>query len=985
MKYTKQITTLLILLFVIGGVYAVTPTLSKTANQKNVDEWVNFTYSSLTPRERIAQLFMPVIDLEKNDAKVLIEKYVKEQKVGGLIYSQSSIANYAKSVNYAQSISSTPLMIAIDGEWGVGMRLSDAISFPKNLILGAIQDDKLLYEYGKEVGRQCRELGIQINFAPVLDVNTNPLNPVIGYRSLGDIPENVSRKGIAYSKGLEDSKVLSVAKHFPGHGATDVDSHKELPVVNKNIAELKLVDLFPFRQYVNSGLSGIMVGHIEVPVIEKEEKLPASMSYSIVTDLLQNKIGFRGLIFTDALGMSGAKVEGSSSVKALMAGNDVLLSPLNVKNGIDAIEQALKDGVVSEKSIEEKCKKVLRYKYILGCNKPKPVEIEGLEERINSSGSKALENRLWSNAITVFKNPQKILPITDLANNNILLIENNCKEFTRSLKLYADVKVISSDEINNQTLAPYNTIIIPLQNNSIHTQNLLKTLAESGKNVIAAFFGSPYSVSAFKNIFLNSNNVAAVMAFNDSKLAQNYAAQAIFGGIAVKGRLPVSIPGLCEGGAGFSYPAIRLGYSTPLEVGVDEKLITFIDSIANVGVKTNAFPGCQVLIAKDGKVICNKSFGYLDSSREIKVDENTLYDLASVSKATGTLPGIMKACDKNLLSIDAPIGNYILQLRGTEKGKTSVRDYLFHQTGMPPSLNMFDIMLDSNSYSAPLFKKSKDKTHIILVDGDTYADKNARLRTDILSTKETPEFNRQICKNLYGSKATYDTIMWNIYNCKLRHPKNYVYSCLNFCLLMNAEENVTKVPHDVFVEKNIFNPLGAYHTLYNPLSKFKTSQIAATEKDNLLRKQTLVGYVHDELADFSGGVQGNAGLFSNANDLAKLCQMWLNKGVYGGERLLSEKTVAIFTTDKSKISRRGLGFDKPDKTNDDNSPTCSEAPATAYGHLGFTGTCFWVDPTNDIIYIFLCNRVNPTRDNQAFSDLDIRPRIFEEVYKCLLK
>ena len=429
----------------------------------------------------------------------------------------------------------------------------------------------------------------------------------------------------------------------------------------------------------------------------------------------------------------------------------------------------------------------------------------------------------------------------------------------------------------------------------------------------------------------------------------------------------------------------RLGYTTPTLAGLKSTMEWRIDSLVNVGLETKAFPGCQVLVAKDGNVIFDKSYGTLDFVNNIKVTDGTLYDLASVSKATGTLSGVMKAYDEGLFELDVPASNYIDGLKGGDKADITVRELLYHESGMPAAVNMFNMMMDTATYSGKLIEKKYSDTYSIKIENGAYGHKDARLRQDILSSKPSERFNIEASKGIYVGQETLDTIMSRIYNIKLRDTKKYNYSCLNFCLLMNMEENVTGRPHNEWVDETIFAPLGAYTTCYRPLNSWSKNEIAPTEKDNYLRRQTVHGYVHDETANFSGGVQGNAGLFSNANDLAKLCQMWLNGGEYGGERILSEETVKLFTESKSPTCRRGLGFDKPDKRNERNSPTCREASAATYGHLGFTGTCFWVDPDTNLIYIFLSNRVNPTRNNPAFSKLNIRPNIFSEVYKAIKK
>jgi len=966
---------------------AIKPSLIFQRSISKNQQWVDSVYKTLSERERVAQLFIPMVDPRSGaSSKATIAKWIKTEKMGGLLFSKGSLADYASMTNYAQSIASVPVLMTFDGEWGLSMRIKETPRFPYNMGLGAISNEKLLYEYGREMARECREIGIHVNFAPVFDVNSNPSNPVIGYRSFGEDPTRVSRLGVAYSRGLEDGGVLSVSKHFPGHGDTSVDSHKALPTVSHDRTTLNMVDLLPFNQYVNAGLSGVMVGHLSVPALDKSGT-PASLSKTITTDLLRDDMGFEGLIFTDALAMKGANSSLNNCVAAIIAGADVLLGSNSPSKDLDAVMAAIKSGKITSKMIETRCKKVLAYKYALGLTVEKPVDMNGLEARINSSSADAVNRKLSAALMTVVRNDTKLLPIRGLSQRSIAVVNIGASSddvFSRFCRKYANVKVYSSTGVfSSSTLASIKThdvvIVGVFGHKSAHKQAFAQL--KSIPNIVPVFFVNPYEMAEF-GVSL-SGLKTLVIAYDDTRYIREYAAQAIFGGIEVDGRLPVNLKGIAPLGTGVKLKKTRLGYTSPEAVGLKPNLEANIDELVNQGLQTKAFPGCQVLVAKDGNVIINKSYGTLDFVSKDKVTEETIYDLASVSKTTGTLPGVMKAYDEGLFELDAPVSQYIEPLQGGDKSKITVRQLLYHESGMPAAVNMFNMMMDTATYEGKLIQNTQSETYSVKIENGAYGHKDARLRRDITSSEPTNGFRIAAADGIYVGQATMDTIMSRIYNIKLRDTKKYNYSCLNFCLLMNMEEWVTGRPHNEWVDETIFAPLGAFHTGYRPLEKWDKSDIAPTEKDNFLRRQTVRGYVHDETANFSGGVQGNAGLFSNANDLAKLCQMWLNGGEYGGERLLSEKTVKLFTTSKSPTCRRGLGFDKPDKRNEKNSPTCREASAATYGHTGFTGTCFWVDPQSQLIYIFLCNRVNPTRNNSAFSRLNIRPRLFAEVYKAI--
>ncbi|MGN0213153.1 MAG: glycoside hydrolase family 3 N-terminal domain-containing protein [Muribaculaceae bacterium] len=967
------------------------PKVFNGVDRDAMDTWVDTTMRAMTLDEKIGQLIvMQTLTQDDKANLAVVRKNVEEYKIGGLLFSKGDIATQAKVCNFAQSLARIPLMVTADAEWGLSMRLKDAPVFPKNMILGAIDDDRLLYEYGREMARECRAIGIHVNFAPVLDVNDNPDNPAIGLRSFGESPETVARKGIAYAKGMEDNGVITVAKHFPGHGNPSTDSHKVLPTVNKTLSELKMCELLPFRRYVDAGLSGIMVAHLYVPAVDKR-RIPSSMSDIHVTRLLRQQLGFEGLVFTDGLGMRGADMGESNCVTALIAGVDILLSPRNLGSDIAAIKAAVESGRISEQSIDERCAKVLRYKYLLELSKPQSVDAEHVVEAINSPEATKVARRLWAGAITVLKNSKKQLPITRIERKKIAVLTLGSDEGTSTMFQNRCAMYSPTDRYNyraGEAIAPlekklsdYDVVIIANHADNAAYRSAMTALVSKLDNVVSVIFAKPYNLKEYKYVVKHSQSV--VLAYENCTIAQDYAAQTIYGGNAARGVMPVTVKGVAKVGDGVKFAATRLGYTIPEEQRLSSSMLAKIDSLALKGIDEKAFPGCQVLVARNGKVVCNRCYGVTDTKTNTPVTVNTLYDLASVSKATGTLPGIMKLYDRGMIKLDDKASKYIPQLLDGDKNDITIRDLLFHETGMPPALNMNDVMIDSESYKGPLFRGRRDATYSIPVSPTSFGNRYARLRSDITSTKRSDVFSTEVAKGIFGGTAAYDTIMQRIYSAKLRPSKDYLYSCLNFCLLMNVEQNITHSAHNDFVEKNFFAPLGAYHTMYRPLDRFSETDIAPTEHDTFLRRQIVRGFVHDETAAFSGGVQGNAGLFSNANDLAKLCQMWLNGGEYGGDRYLKKSTVETFCKEKSPNSRRGLGFDKPDKNNDNYSPTCGEATAATFGHLGFTGTAFWVDPDNGLIFIFLCNRVYPTRHNAAFNSMGIRPELFSIVYQSL--
>lgn len=969
--------------------HAANPALLSRADTEAGRRWVDSVYSTLSPRDRIAQLFVPVVNPASGEtSRNTIKQLVGGNHVGGLLFSAGTIAQFADMTSYAQSLSKVPLLMTLDGEWGLSMRVKDTPRFPHNMGLGAIANERLLYDYGREVARECRLMGISVNFAPVLDVNSNPDNPVIGYRSFGENPSKVASLGVAYAKGLQDGGVMAVGKHFPGHGDTSADSHKALPTVAHDRRRLDSTDLIPFKRYIDEGLDGIMVGHLDVPAID-DSGTPASLSHKITTGLLKGHMGFNGLLFTDALAMKGADSHRNKCVAALLAGADVLLGSEHPSSDIRAVEKAVRDRLLSQKEIDDRCLKMLAYKYALGLSSHSEIIRQGLDRAINSPKADAVNRRLAAASMTVIRNDADMLPISGLAGKSIAVVSlgapaNNI--FSRYCAKYAGVDTYSSDgtAFSPSKLAQikkHDIIIVGVFNDRASTRQLLAQL-HSEKGIVPVFFVNPYKMSKFSASLRHAKTL--IIAYDDTPYIREYAAQAIFGGINVTGRLPVNLNGIAPIGAGVKLSKTRLGYTSPAMEGLQISLTDSIDSLVNVGLRTKAFPGCQVLVAKGGNVVIDKSYGTLDYLHNAPVTDGTIYDLASVSKATGTLPGVMAAFDDRLFSLDDRVSRYIPGLRNKDKEGITVRQLLYHESGMPASLNMFQTMMDTASYSGPLISARRTAANPIKIANKAYGNSSARLRSDITSPRRTPATPIEASKGVFVGKAAYDTIMSRIYNAKMRPGNKYNYSCLNFALLMDMEQRLTGIEHDRWVALRIFAPLGMSHTVYRPLENgFTAGDIAPTEHDAFLRRQTLRGYVHDELANMSGGVQGNAGLFSTADDLAKLCQMWLNGGTYGGVQVLSQPTVKLFTADKSPTCRRGLGFDKPDVDKPQSSPTTELASPSTFGHLGFTGTCLWVDPENDLIFIFLTNRVNPSRDNAAFSKLNIRPRLFEQVYRSL--
>lgn len=973
-----------------GDKDAISPAaVMKAAQSPEARAWADSVYATLTERQRVAQLMCPkVVTTRGANTLAQVRSLVKNEGVGALLFTEGTAANHAEAINLAQELARVPVLITADGEWGPAMRVSDIASFPRNMALGAISNDSLIYDYGRETARQCLALGMTVNFAPVADVNSNPRNPVIGSRAFGDDPDNVTRKVCAYSRGLEGGGVQSVAKHFPGHGDTESDSHKTLPFVGRSMEQLEQVELVPFRGYVNSGLSGVMVGHISVPAIDKSG-IATSLSPKTY-DLLRKKLGFQGLIYTDAMGMKGAAdPKGrNNALMALRAGADVIECS-NARTDIAAIMAALKSGKLKRSVIEDRCKRVLAYKYALGLTRPYTVDAGQARAIGNDAIADAVNRNLVAASMTCLVNRDNLLPLRDLDERSIAVVclgkpaDNAfpayCRRYARCTVFNAPDGALTAAQLK-QIKKKHNTVIIGAFNHKAATKTAFDTLAKL-PGAVGVLFNGPLRDTSF--LSPSTKCQAVIEAYDNTALAGEYAAQSVFGGIRTDGHIPVAIPGIAESGDGIVLPKTRLGYTTPAARGYGAWLTDSIDSICNDIIARGGTPGIQVVVAKGNDIIVDGAYGKLDKNGP-EVNNETMYDLASVSKALGTLPGIMMAVDSGYMDINTPISQYIPGMRRDDKKDLLVKEFLFHETGMPPAISPYDIVFDTTTFKGRLITPKKDADHPTWIMPDAWGHKDAKLRKDLVSPVRNATFDRPIARGLWGSQATTDTLMNIIYGQKLRANKNYRYSCLNFCLLKDAEERATGVPHDKWADTRLWEPLGAWSITYNPADNgFDTLNIAPTEVDTYLRRQHLQGYVHDETAAFLGGVSGNAGLFANAGDLAKICRMWLNGGTYGGDTLMSPGVVKLFTTTKSPTCHRGLGFDKPNTERPEWSSTIEEAGPQVYGHTGYTGPVFWVDPKNDIIFIFLTNRVNPTRDSKIFNASGVRGKLFRQVLRAL--
>jgi len=1008
---------------------SVTPLmLKRVLADQQCRQWVDSVFSTLTLKEQIGQLFIYTIAPQRSKAnKALLRKVVKDYKVGGLLFSGGLMQNQAILTNEAQRMSDIPLLITFDGEWGLSMRLRGTPVFPKNMVLGCIQDDSLLYKYGREMARQCHELGVQVNFAPVADVNVNPHNPVINNRSFGAGPVNVADKVIAYAKGLEDGGVLAVCKHFPGHGDTNVDSHKALPVLPFTRERLDSVELYPFRKAIQTGLDGIMVGHLDVPVYESRKGTPASLSRNIVHGLLEQKMHFGGLIFTDALAMKGVSGNENVCLKALKAGNDMLLVPRRIKEEVEAIEDAVKDGEFAAKEIEQKCRKVLTYKYALGLYKRPVVHLSGLGSRVNTQESRDLIKQLNLAAITVLNNREQLLPLDTIVKDIAVVSVGNperIKPFIDGLPGYIHPAEFQLDKALPDTackslqdsLSQYKRILVCVTEHRLGDYQQFFSEFNPGVPVVYLFFIPGKEIMQIHQGVEKAD--AVILAHTANEDVQKQVARLLYAGAVADGRLSASMGELFKLGDGVTLSPQSPRHFIPEEYGMSSRLLAKIDTLAEEGILQGAYPGCQVVILKDGREMYNKAFGThtwkerngsgleADVSTPavpLPVRKTDIYDLASLTKTTATLLAVMKLYDMGRLNLTDRVSDYLPFLLNTNKKNITVRQLLLHESGLPSTILFYQDAINKNSYKGSLFKDRRDKLHTVRIGSRTWANPHFLFKDGLASKVRTSDHTLQVCDSLWLLTSFKDAYLKQIADAPLK-DKRYRYSCVGFILLQQLVEKRAGMPMDEFLQKEFYAPMGLRRTGYLPLSQgldapvhngangndtglsITKTDVVPAAVDPFLRKTTLQGFVHDESAAFLGGVSGNAGLFSNASEVARIYQMILNGGELDGKHYLSKTTCRVFTTAVSKISRRGLGYDKPDSRNPEKGPCAPSAPASVYGHTGFTGTCAWVDPDNNLVYVFLSNRTYPDPWNTNLQKLEIREKIQDAMYKaCLSK
>ncbi len=967
------------LLLMTGGVPEHRPvkmTSPEPSYQEKQSAWTEKILSSMTLEEKVGQLFMIAVYSNKREADYqIVENQIRKYHLGGVAFFQGNALKQAELTNRYQSAAKIPLLVGLDAEWGLGMRLNNTYSFPKAITIGAARDTDLAEQVGEEIARQCRRIGVHFNFAPVADINSNPKNPVINYRSFGESVENVSELTSAFLRGHRKQHVMTSAKHFPGHGDTNVDSHYTLPVLHHSLRHIREVESAPFRALIRDSVASVMVGHLNVPALDNG--VPATVSEKVIKGFLRGEMGFEGLVISDALNMRGLLRSfpvGKAEVRAFKAGNDMLLQTSSIDKAYKAVLDACISGEITEEELDESVKRILKSKFWVGLHQYQPVNLRNIAEDLDDGRSKELTQLIYNEAVTVTRDEFGLIPIKGLATVEMASIAvggDPGNLFQSTLELYGNVTPYllpdkpagSPDWQAIADKAVKNDLVIV----SIHkvrqsekldygitepTLNLLRDLQKRSR-LIVCVFGNPYSLKFFDEF------ETVLCGFEDEEEAQMAAANVLFGVNSANGKVPVNTLS-ADGKLDYGYEIEsfqRLGFAMPSEVGMDAEKLKEIRRISLAAIQAEEFPGCQVLVARKGKVVYYEGFGNLKYSYGEPVTRHTLYDLASVTKVASTLQAVMMLYDQKLIDIQKNLSFYLPEFENTNKSRITIRDILLHQAGLKAFVPFYESTRFGSERLNPYYFSSDITLPGYLKIADNLA-VNPVVKDSVFSWVE-----KSTLANSPGSK--------------------YVYSDLGLLLLQKLVERVSGRSLDAYVGVNIYEPMGLHNLMYNVFRDKPKELIAPTEVSGDFRQTAVQGTVHDPNAALLGGVAGHAGLFSNAWDLARLMQMNLNGGAYDDRQFFSKATIDFFTRGQSKISHRGLGWNKPSGPGD--GTVSRYASDKTYGHTGFTGTCVWVDPEEELIFVFLSNRVYPSASNQKLIRNKTRQRIHDVAYKAIVR
>ena len=975
-----RVSVVFVLLTLVGGVSA--------QEREKESQWVDSVYNSLTLEQRVGQLICMRANQPDKPFYEEVGKYIKQYNIGGVCFFRAEAVPQVEKTNEWQAMAQTPLMVSIDAEWGLAMRVKNTVAYPYQMTLGAIADNELIYAMGQQIADQCLRMGIHVNFAPVADVNSNPKNPVIGVRSFGEDPQNVGEKAAAYALGMQSKGMITTMKHFPGHGNTDTDSHLTLPTVTRTYEEVKDIELVPFRYLIERGINGAMVGHLYFPAIEKVANTSSSLSKGVVTDLLKNELGFEGLIFTDGLDMKGVSQTipaDSVAYAAFLAGNDVLILPHDVPTAIKQIKEGAERDPEIAARVEESCKKILKYKYRAGLSNYTPLSTSKIAEFMNQSDYLDLRRQLFAEAVTMLRNEDAVIPLKSDKKIAIVTIgksssstsmENALKTAGLSVKSYC----IGKDKVGEaqqwlKELEGFDLVVVNVMQTSIYaskdfginkqtTDFFNKLVAQN--DVILNLFGCPYALDRFR---INNSVKGLLVGYQDEKEVLDAINAILTGKATAHGRLSVStnnfpcgsgiLPESFSMAIPASAPVLKEGSLSidqiPLPKGsIKEAFERQLDSVARSGIENGAYPGCQILAMKDGKVVYDKCFGTFTYGGGANIVPEDVFDIASLTKIFASTLAIMKLYEDGLLDLDKTMGDYFPFLNASNKGTIKIIDVLTHQSGMKSWIPFHLSVIDENGPKKELFTDHIDETHTV-----------------------------RVAENLYLKNDYKEQIIDSIMKSPMKEKK-YVYCDMGFYFVPELVKQLTNKSLEEYLKEKFYDPMHLTNIGYCPLHWRTRETIVPTEDDQLFRKQLLWGDVHDQVASLMGGVSGHAGLFANAHDLAVITQMFLDEGMFEGHRLLKAETIRYFTTAPftDNNNRRGLGFDKLPIDKKGSSTASKLASMKSYGHTGYTGTFFWADPENKLSIIFLSNRVCPSADPNNLAKLNIRTALHDILYQA---
>ncbi|MGK7389542.1 MAG: glycoside hydrolase family 3 N-terminal domain-containing protein [Candidatus Cyclobacteriaceae bacterium M2_1C_046] len=921
------------------------------------DEWVDSVFSTLDTEQKIGQLIMIPAYAGGNEEhyKDLIN-LLKDHHIGGVVFMEGNPITQAKLTNTLQENSSIPLLTGMEADFGLGQHLDSTLIFPSTLTLGALSSDSLLYATGKEVARQLQRLGIHFILGPSVNIS-NPLFQ----NAFSDNLNQVVYKAKYYLKGLEDGGIIIVLKDFPGMGSIDPDNQENLAVTKKTLAELKEEDLYPFKSLTSAGgIGGVMSSFIFAPNIVNDG-LPLSMNKNFINKNVRDDWRFEGIVFTGPLNQESVTnnfKKGIAEEHSLKAGHDILLFPDNIPATIRRIKRALNKEELKLEQLDASVKRILTMKYQAGLQKSKPVDTVNIYQELNNITAHKLQREVFLNSITLVRNNTLDIPYQMLEDRNFALLDlrnNSGGPLLKYLKKYTHFDYYSI--LNNDfadKLKGYDMVVTAISGNLTPEQKILLKDLDDATHVTLLISGSPYQLAGFEEF----NNI--VWSGNDLPITQELIPQLLFGAESFSGKLPVTT-GPFISGTGISTKSLnRLAFTFPEDAGIDGDYLIRIDSIMKEAIQGKATPGGQILIARKGKVVWEKAYGYHTYDSLMPVDDLTIYDLASVTKVAASVQALMFLYERGLIDLDKKISVYLPELEGTNKENMVLRDILTHQAGLWPYLPFWKATMLEQQHSPEFY--------------------SYRIGDDFLN---------EVSPGLYSARITADSVWQWVIESKVREksprePYDYKYSDMGYYIIHRLVQNIVNQPMQDFLNQNLYDPMGMTTLDYQPLCNFPLTCIAPTEMDDYFRFTLVSGTVHDQGAALLGGVAGHAGLFSNALDLGKLMQLMLQKGNYGGQQYFQPETIELFTRQQYSNNRRGLGWDKP-VTDEWGGPTSEFASGKTFGHTGFTGTAAWVDPEFDLVYIFLSNRIYPDATNTKLITENVRTRIQDIIYKSIFQ